>query len=81
MAATYEPRHGDRVRIVGRGVNYRGETRSFICEGVIDRPYPDLPGWRLHGTNVLTGQPESSWFSSDEQMNDTPGYEQTTRPI
>ncbi|MFF8784874.1 hypothetical protein [Streptomyces sp. NPDC015125] len=82
MAATYEPRHGDRVRIEGHGVNYRGETRSFIYEGVIDRPYPDLPGWRLRGTNLLTGADCDKWFSSDEQMNDgQPGYAQTTRPI
>lgn len=79
----YEPRDGDRVRIEGHGSGgLRGETRSFIYEGVIDRPYPDLPGWRLFGINVLTGAEVSGdWFSSDEQMNTTPGYGQITQLI
>lgn len=79
---TYDPQHGDHVRIEGHGSgHFRGGTRSFVFEGVIDRPYPDLPGWRLVGHNVLTGQPVDSIFSSDAQMNSTPGYGQTTRPI
>jgi hypothetical protein len=80
---TYDPRHGDHVRIEGHGSgHFRGETKDFVYEGVIDRPHPDLPGWRLHGTNVLTGADcTGDWFSSDEQMNSQPGYAQTTRPI
>ncbi|MEV6504837.1 hypothetical protein AB0M61_01785 [Streptomyces sp. NPDC051642] len=81
MTTTYDPQHGDHVRIEGHGINFRGESRTFTYEGVIDRPYPDLPGFRLIGHNVTTGQPESGFFSSDEQMNTTPEYGQTTRPI
>ncbi|MFD8545692.1 hypothetical protein [Streptomyces sp. NPDC059649] len=81
-AGTYEPRHGDRVRVEGYGITFRGETKSFAYEGVIDRPHPDLPGFHLiGGINVVTGEPKTSWFSSDEQMNSAPGYGQTTRPI
>lgn len=78
---TYDPQHGDYVRIESHGNGGRGETRHFVYEGVIDRPYPDLPGWRLHGHNVLTGADCDRYFSSDDQMNSQRGYGQTTRLI
>lgn len=83
MPDTYDPRHGDRVRMEGHGTNDRGEQRAYVFEGTVDRPYPGLPGWRLIGHNVLTGAEVDRWCSSDEQMNNPPGlgYEQTTRPI
>jgi hypothetical protein len=76
---TYDPQHGDHVRVVCTGPT-PGES---IYEGVIHRQPEDTGGFELDGRWITGGKDVRLWFAMDQAARDnaTPGFDQTTTPI
>ena len=76
---TYDPQHGDHVRIVCTGPT-PGES---IYEGVVHRQPEDLNGFELKGRWITRGKDVHLWFAVDRVVrgNATPGFGQTTTLI
>lgn len=76
---TYNPQHGDHVRIVCTGPT-PGES---VYEGVIHRQPEDTGGFELKGRWITRGKDVHTWFAVDEivRNNGTPGFDQNTSLI
>lgn len=79
MSAPYEPRDGDRVRIVCTGPT-PGES---IYEGVVHRKPVDVNGFELKGRWITGGKDIHLFFAVDRAAHpdSPPGFAQTTSLI